>query len=244
MLTALRDGARVTAWEVEKGAGPYSCPDPDCKNPDLILRKGRKLVHHFSHRARGVCRLGGESAQHAACKKAIYDAVKALGLHVELEYHLGRCRPDILIWGRQALVAVEVQLSALSIEEIIRRTQQYTLLGFYTLWVTPWQPKLTETRFRPTPWQLWAHAAYFGRVYYWTEGEMLVPAHFIRETKTYRRAVLANPVRVTHLYPTEREAWSGGDITVPKCRIMKDNYQKWWTSTANRKGLSARPRRP
>ena len=70
------------------------------------------------------------------------------------------------------------RLSNLSLEDIIRRTKEYTRRGIYVLWLARWKPALDSGRYTPKPWERWLHAAYFGRVYYWLGQTTVVPYHF------------------------------------------------------------------
>jgi competence protein CoiA len=229
MLTALVGDQCVLARDVEKGEGPYTCPDKDCPEPDLILRKGEVVTHHFAHRRLSSCSMGGESIEHAECKQAIYDGLRAHGLDCYLEKGLEGCRPDILMEGKHNRVAIEVQISRLTIEEITRRTAHYAELGIYVLWLSPWREQLEQGSMRPQPWELWLHACYFGRVYYWLEREYVAAVHFDRGQSNVRiPKPLDAPLSITQLWPTERSAWQGGRFMIPRCLIVKDNQRAWW----------------
>jgi competence protein CoiA len=69
-------------------------------------------------------------------------------------------------------------LSTLSPDTLTRRTEEYTRLGIYVLWLLQWTPKLDAEFYSPRPFERWLHAAYFGRVYFWKEGLTVIPYRF------------------------------------------------------------------
>jgi len=97
---------------------------------------------------------------------------------VALERSLKTCRPDVSAYINGVPVAIEVQISTLTMETIIRRTTEYARKGIYVLWLLQWTPYLDGTRYSPRLWEKWIHATYFGRVYYWIEGLKIVSYHF------------------------------------------------------------------
>jgi len=97
---------------------------------------------------------------------------------VALERPLESNRPDISAYINCVPVAIEVQISALSMESIIRRTAEYSRKGIYVLWLAQWTPYVDGLRYSPRLWEKWLHAAYFGRVYYWIEELKVASYHF------------------------------------------------------------------
>jgi competence protein CoiA len=91
---------------------------------------------------------------------------------VALERPLGTNRPDVSAHINGVPVAIEVQISSLSIETIMQRTIQYAQKGIYVLWLLQWTPKLDAKRYTPRLWEKWIHAAYFGRVYLGEHGRL------------------------------------------------------------------------
>lgn len=84
-----------------------------------------------------------------------------------LELPLEEVRPDVSATIKGVPVAIEVQISSLSVETIMRRTIDYHRRGIYVLWLLQWTPALDRPRYAPKIWEKWVHAAYYGRVYYW-----------------------------------------------------------------------------
>jgi len=162
----------------EKSNGPFLCAE--C-GVEVILKGGESRVTHFAHINPMACRYAeGESEAHRACKMEIYEALRqAPGVRdVALERSLGNVRPDVSAYINNIPVAIEVQVSSLSLPTITRRTITYAQKGIHVLWLLQWTPELDVQRYTPTLWEKWIHAAYFGRVYYWVTGLTIASYHF------------------------------------------------------------------
>jgi competence protein CoiA len=148
-------------------------------------------------------------------------------------------------------VAIEVQLSSLSLETIAQRTMEYARKGIYVLWLLQWTPKLDAQRYTPRLWEKWIHAAYFGRVYYWTEGLSIVSYHFdphlksvpqkswyspkgkkitaggySQRSKRYRTPIRGRMFNLaTDFGPRNRDWWEGKDITIPAAKLYLDRHR-------------------
>jgi len=254
MLSANRkaDSRPVLAkWE-SKTSGPFTCPE--C-GAEVILRQGTARMNHFAHKSPIPCPYtGGETDDHRRCKMEIYEALlkQPSATDVQLERSLGTARPDVSARINGVPVAIEVQISTLSQETIIRRTKEYERKGIYVLWLLQWTPYLDGTRYSPRLWEKWIHAAYFGRVYYWLKGLTVVSYSFepylshVPETSWFRpdgKRMLAGgynhrskryrtPVRGPDLdlsrdfIPQEREWWKGGDLTIPFAKLYLHQDRK------------------
>jgi len=143
-------------------------------------------------------------------------------------------------------VAIEVQISSLSVETIMQRTIEYARNGIYVLWLLQWTPDLDAKRYAPQIWEKWLHAAYFGRVYYWIEGLSVAAYHFdpqfksvpkkswysesgekirargySRRSKRYRMAVRGETFNLaTDFIPTDRKWWEGNGLKVPDAKLF------------------------
>ncbi len=162
MLSARRksDGQTVHAYFETKANGPFYCLV--CNDP-VVLKAGKNKINHFAHESL-TCRFAeGESDAHRCCKIEIYKALKQTSgvTDVMLERPLGIVRPDVSAIINGVKVAIEVQISSLSVETIMRRTIDYHRKGIYVLWLLPWTPKLDSKRYSPKPWEKWIHACYF-----------------------------------------------------------------------------------
>jgi competence protein CoiA len=127
MLSAKRksDGQTVAAYFESRSNGPFVCLE--C-NGEVILKTGRTKVNHFAHANPIACKFAtGESEEHRRCKLEIFQALrKEPGVsNVALESPLGTVRPDVSAYIHGVPVAIEVQISSLSLETIMRRTIDY-----------------------------------------------------------------------------------------------------------------------
>lgn len=244
MLTAVRerDRVRVAAWEAERADRPFLCPS--CRS-ELTLRRGAVIAPHFAHRPPFACEYGaGESEAHRRCKLALYEGLRSHPRvrKCELERDLGTVRPDVSAYVNDEPVAFEVQLSALTLERIVHRTAEYARKGIYVLWLPPSSAALDREFYAPRPWERWLHAAYFGRVYYWSAGLTVRPFHF-RDYYTQARGRTRDyEKRARHKVPLEgpalslvedfaprlRAPWAGRDFHIPASRLFADTRPKWY----------------
>lgn len=172
------------AWLTEKKDGPFFCPECEA---EVILKKGKVKAHHFAHKPLVNCIYGvGESQRHLTVKRQIYEALVNHPdcSRCKLERRLNGVRPDVSLYIGSNPVAIEVQKSDIDIDEIERRTRQYTKLGIYLLWILPSDPKTfyhkgeDQEVYRIKEWEKYLHAMYWGRVYYWQEEAIVFPCHF------------------------------------------------------------------
>jgi competence protein CoiA len=244
MLTAARQlsGQKVAAWEVERSEGPFLC---FCCQQTVTLRKGEIKAPHFAHMPPVTCEYGiGESEAHRRCKLALYEGLSAdpRVSKCEMERDLGTVRPDVSAYINDVAVAIEVQLSNLSVARIQYRTAEYARKGIYVLWLPVYTPALKAELYSPRPWEQWLHAAYFGRVYYWIEGMRVLPVHFrdyyasIRgRTRDYqKRARWKVPINgqvitlTDDFRPVSRQARSAGRISIPPAKLFMDSQPDWY----------------
>lgn len=248
MLSAKRKltGETITAYFATKSHAPFVCAD--C-NEEVILKAGRRSVNHFAHANPIACKFAeGESDTHRQCKMEIYEALlRAPNVrNAALERPLGLVRPDVSAYINGVPVAIEVQISSLSLETIQRRTIEYGRNGIYVLWLLQWTPELEGKRYAPRLWEKWIHAAYFGRVYYWTSGLSVVSYHFdanlksvpkkswysengkkmtgggySRRSKRYRKPVRGRLFNLANDFlPRERDWWEGNGFVVPAAKFF------------------------
>ena len=245
---------KVIAYKTLKNEGPFYCPI--CKEA-VILRKGTIKVHHFAHRPPVKCKYGmGEKEIHRKIKTSIYEELMKNSQikKCELERNLGDLIPDISYMINNTYIAIEVQISNLSINEIISRTKKYANKNIHVLWLSDFNSKLEHEAYSLKAWEKWVHATYYGRVYYWIDKLNLIPIHFsdyynyieAKEwynqygdlqtaggyhiiSKRYKIPKKGNIVNIIDDFkPKLKEAWSGGYINTPECKIIIDKNQKWW----------------
>ncbi|WP_027722791.1 competence protein CoiA [Maridesulfovibrio zosterae] len=182
---------RCIAFQTEKVEGPFKCPH--CKK-DVTLKKGKIREHHYAHiKSSTECQYGkGESQLHYRAKRELYEALRVHPncTKCDIERTLTGVRPDVSLCISGKYVAIEIQKSDLSIDEIIKRTKRYTSLGIYIIWIFPEEgPKIKyDDMGQPTTrikeWQKFLQAMYFGRLYYWTQdGPYVTPIRLETYTK-------------------------------------------------------------
>lgn len=256
MLTAIRqrDKQKILARDAQKAETPFYCPKCLC---EVILHKGNIRVHHFNHKPSVTCTWGqGETNQHYSAKLAIYDALLAEPnvSGAELEKDFGISVADVFAVINETPVAIEVQRSNLSVSDIISRTKNYYRLGICVLWVALPTKDLWDNKYSLNAWGKWCHAAYFGRVYYWDSGQYFHVVHFgqrllhveyktwyepggyensaggyDRISKRYKTPHHGQRVKLSKDFrPINKDAWSGGSVIIPECRLYVDRQQKWW----------------
>lgn len=166
-ITSLTSPSRLIAPFADKSQAPFFCPF--CKR-EVILKKGNINVHHFAHVTDSACDWDkGESPAHRKCKLEIYDALlkNPRVRNCAMERNLGTVRPDISCRIDDHPVAVEVQVSSLSVDKITHRTQEYQRKGVYVLWVSPLDEKSAMPVVAASPWRKWLHALNYGKIFYW-----------------------------------------------------------------------------
>lgn len=250
MLSAKRtiDGTIVYAPFESKKNGPFTCA---VCNDEVILKCGRDKANHFAHTNPRSCDYAvNESDEHLRCKMELYDALcDSPGVRsVAIERPLGSVRPDVSAYINGVPVAIEIQISSLSVETIRMRTVEYHRKGIYVLWLLPWREELNNPRYAPSNWEKWLHAAYFGHVYYWHRGLEIASYHFepcLKSTRasswydrdgerqvskgfTRRMKRWRTPVRnrILHLLrdfePRTRSFWEGSGVVVPDAKLFME----------------------
>jgi competence protein CoiA len=255
ITSILGNEQKVIARDVQKSDGPFFCPK--CRQ-EMILRKGRVKTHHFAHKPPVSCQYGkGESEFHRICKQAIYDSLHQVdGVDsCELEKDLGNVAPDIYFENKSIKIAIEVQISNLTMDKIIERTKEYNRLGIYVLWLPIFHSDMQAERYAPKQWEKWLHATNFGRVYYWLYGTTVAAIHFdeyllwvnesswydtngderseggyFMKSKRYRTINRKNlDLNIAQDFKLEnRKSWKGGSIFIPNCKIIIDKTPAWW----------------
>lgn len=237
------------ANSVIKTNGPFLCPE--CGN-EVVLKVGSVRLNHFAHKSSNKCDYGkGETDAHRRCKMAIYEALlrEPNVKKAALERSLKTCRPDVSAYINGVPVAIEVQISTLSMDKIIHRTEEYARKGIYVLWLLQWTPYLDGNRYSPRLWEKWIHAAYFGRVYYWIEGLNIVSYHFdpylkyvpksnwhsedgeemngggySKRSKRHRSPVRGKVLNLAKDFVCkERERWEEGGFVIPDSKLFIQN---------------------
>lgn len=248
MLSARRksDGQIVNAYFESKQNGPFICVD--CRE-EVALKSGRARIQHFAHVNPIACKFAsGESDLHRRCKLEIFQALQNEPnvKNVALERPLGEVRPDVSAIINGVPVAIEVQISTLSVETIMKRTIAYAQKRIYVLWLLQWTPELDSGNYTPRAFENWIHAAYFGQAYYWVEGLTVAAYHFnphlkvvpsstwyskegmkqrsggyVKRMKRSRTPVKRQELNlVTDFAGKQRYWWEGGGLKVPDAKLF------------------------
>jgi competence protein CoiA len=166
-----------------------------------------------------------------------------------LERPLGTVRPDVSAYINGVPVAIEVQITSLSLGTIAYRTTVYMRKGIYVLWLLQWTPELDSNRYTPQLWEKWIHAVYFGRVYYWLKdltvvsyrfepsfrkipqktwrsekGKKMTGGGYSVRSKRHRSAVRGERFNLaTDFVPKDRDWWEDNYLTIPAAKIFMEN---------------------
>ncbi len=152
ILAVDENGAQVLAQNAEKGRH-YFCPVCESR---VTLKKGPVKTAHFSHYHIIDCMrylYKRESVEHLKLKHDLYLELSPF-YPVSMEYYMPGIEQiaDLLIDGALAL---EIQLSTISPQLIIDRTEGYASIGIDVIWLLDDETLRTEGSYiRPTHFQL------------------------------------------------------------------------------------------
>lgn len=191
MLTASSNHrAHCYAWTTERSEAPFFCKE--CLK-EVVLRKGRVRAHHFAHKAPVTCQYGlGETNEHHKAKRGIFEALKINPncSYCELEQKVNNVIPDIYAIIKEIPVAIEIQRSNMTVQDVYDRTVARHKNGLSVIWVIPSIDQLKIFRedhqdvCRVPKWLECIHAMGFGRIYVWSgNGETVIPIHFDKFTR-------------------------------------------------------------
>ena len=170
MLIAELEGNRIDAFTAERGP-TYFCPK--CKG-EVVLKKGRKVVHHFAHKPPTDCTWArGETRAHMEAKVVVSNALKARGLRTELEFIVntlpGDRRTDVMAWSPKGLqIAFVLQHTPIGLDEIECRASSYARAGIAQIWIPFLTSKVWDEgvprhggwfveRYSPRTFERWVH---------------------------------------------------------------------------------------
>lgn len=150
MLTAIRksDSLKVVGDQIPKDDNEsYYC---DFCESEVTHHKSdaRLRIGHFKHKTKkSDCPNNvGESELHLNIKLAIHDYISDTDSYDKLEIEKWICnktiRPDIFCETKDGKkIAIEVQASSLTIDQIYNRTYKYYKEKIYVLWVLPFEKR-------------------------------------------------------------------------------------------------------
>ncbi|MEU9778342.1 competence protein CoiA family protein [Streptomyces sp. NPDC047968] len=119
---------------------------PECSG-QVHARLSKLETRHFYHRSKPPsCSLANESLEHHLLKLELVTCARAAGFRAELEVAAptGEWRADVMVFRSDGtwLMALEAQLSPITVEDIAARTSLYVRDGVRVCWFG----------FRPRPW--------------------------------------------------------------------------------------------
>jgi len=261
----------VEAKYVTKEDGPFYCPDTF---EELIVRKCAEKVDHFAYKGRKSPTASKESELHKACKAELLALLEAkypngkwkAERHFEAKPQKDYAELQADLSGRigeadGTPVIIEIQKSSVSLELIKHRTKEYNKRTAYILWIIPLTKELGEENFRPRLFERFLHTMYYGRVYYWHEGDgsILTPVHFdtayrwIEESTWYdehgeeqtaggydkaftrtKKPLYGSPVDLLIDFTTKNRNKFDSDnekLSAPESKIYLDNKMAWWDTS-------------
>lgn len=263
------DNLPIHADIATKENGPFYCPDTF---EELIVRHCIEKVNHFAYKARlSPVMTKEETELHKSCKEEIRDALRLAIPDGDWQMERQTFNEDKIkgykkvipdISGRLSKkghgVIIEIQASFLSVNQIIKRTLEYSKRGGYILWVIPLTEDLGIENFRPRLFERYLHQMYYGRTYYWLKGSgrFLIPVHYdtayryIEVTQWFepggeerveggydkpysrvKKPMYGERVDIaTNFITDDREPFTPDNekMEVPACKIFKDNLKHWW----------------
>ncbi|MGP6146864.1 competence protein CoiA [Jeotgalibaca sp. A122] len=142
-----KNGTKINASDCPAGL-PVTCPG--CLAP-VFLKKGNKIMAHFSHYAYSDCQQfsEGETERHLLGKQKLHGWLKTQNLDVEMEAWLPELkqRPDLLVTIGDRKIALEYQCSPIPFTRLKERTDGYTQNGYEVYWICgiDYIPQVTYT---------------------------------------------------------------------------------------------------
>jgi len=204
MLTALNSsGEKVSGWDAKK-EDEYICPQ--CKQR-VFLRKGIIKIPHFAHYPdSSPCTWWEpETEEHLMMKIQIMNLIKRDNkvTFADFEHKLfdyadnKNLYPDVCVeLSNRKRIAIECQVSNKSLVDFNNRTEKYSRMGVYVLW-------------------LFSHDTFLGNDYE-EEEEIRVPAmllqsHFLNYGRIYTIQKNQTYINAVHFYRICRiNEWTGG----------------------------------
>jgi hypothetical protein len=192
VLVALCEGLRIEAEHAERGRR-FICPQ--CARA-VILKRGRKVVAHFAHKPPVNCIWAkGETRAHLEAKRLIKDTLIARGLRAEVEYIVPALpndrRADVMTWRPRddGRVAIELQHTTISLDNIEERAFAYAREGIAQAWIPFFRQELWDEaepliggpdgdffieRYPARPFERWIHGFNMGEIWFYDSNDKVL----------------------------------------------------------------------
>lgn len=151
----------------------------------MVHRSGSHKIDHFAHKP-GVltpdCDRIAESLEHERIKLAIFEAARKEGApFVQPEFKIPGHVIDVAIIGANRKIAVEVQISPMKRDEIVKRVAGHQAAGFNTVWVvkTPDPVSGWGEKYRIPAFQRDLHTLSDGALFVYREGLLFDVIHLM-----------------------------------------------------------------
>jgi Competence protein CoiA-like family len=184
MLTAKYSGGKqiVAAKWLTQWKSDFFCAE--CDAP-VLLKVGSIRIPHFAHKVKSGCEYGSapETEEHRRAKFEISGTGWVpQGMEAYPELKVMNFRPDILIRQKESSLltgsrAIEFQRSAITVEELARRSEKYGANGIPVMWAFFASAELLAARYSLSAWEAWVKVITFNRVpYYVGKGRFAIVA--------------------------------------------------------------------
>jgi hypothetical protein len=185
-----------------------------------------------------------EIAHDLACHEEVreLELERPFALATSRDHHLHLIQPDVTFRLHGYRVAVEVQRSQQTWEEIAERTECYHELGIFVLWILLHEENMWEGRRTLIPeWEQGVHALYYGIVYLWLKEATVLPVHLqpcpnhtgkrrqgdrLVNSLSLRKRYpwFLSPVQITDLHPEIRAQGRYGRYPLPAAHLWSLPY--------------------
>lgn len=221
-----RTGKKVFPSQVTKLDGPFHCGK--CLS-DCVHRRCVEKIDHFAHKARLSPVVEPKDIRlHRDCQKEICEELKHE--FPDGKWECERVIPEKKQKGTPTLVpdisgringvpvVIEVQASSMSVPKIVKRAAAYHKLGVAILWIVPLKRPFGDEIFRPRLYERYFHSIYFGRTYYWMQGDGIevTPIHY---------GIAERWIDSREWYDSEGDPCSGGGYSKPYRIIKTPQYE-------------------
>ena len=168
-----------------------------------------------------------ESHSHADNKYDLYWTLTEAGIMVDVEKMVGSTRTDLLIELNSHLLAVEIQCTPISINEIVKRMREHTRKNAHTLWLIDEKLLQNNEYSRNLNWVGFIQNIQNGVIFLPTNSCQIVPAR-VDNAMCYHRGKLVTKKK----YLDKRLPIDIGDLCFDKNDGMNIvSINEWWVES-------------